>query len=440
MLGLERRGQRQDLGLHRDVQRGRRLVGDEEPRAQRERHRDHDPLAHAARELVRIHGSDLRRPLDADLGEEVDRLTAGVTAPGAVARLEHLRDLEAGRQDRVERRHGVLGEVADQPPARAAQIGSGEARDVDAVHTHRARGDLTAGRQEPRDRQRERRLARPRLADDRHRAPLLHGDRRLGHRLERAVVNRDALDLEERRHPASSTPGPRVDEHADDVGDEVEGDHDHRRDDDRAHEERPVELVVGLLLKLADARPCEDGLDEDDAGQVDRDIEAGQRDHRREAVSDHVPAQDHTPRKALRHGRSHVRRGQGRARRLRARPRRSRGRRRGRASPPGESAPWRSCLRPAGAGRAGRRRPRAAGTRASRSGSRGGPTFAAARPRLRLRRRPSHSPRPPPRITSTIRPPTASTAVAGRRSMIRSMTGRRRMYDTPRSPCATSVT
>ena len=43
-----------DLRLHGDVERRRRLVGDEHRRVEREGHRDHDALAHAAGELVRV--------------------------------------------------------------------------------------------------------------------------------------------------------------------------------------------------------------------------------------------------------------------------------------------------------------------------------------------------------------------------------------------------
>ena len=46
--------QRQDLGLHGDVERGGRLVRDQEVRLVGERHRDHDALALAAGQLMRI--------------------------------------------------------------------------------------------------------------------------------------------------------------------------------------------------------------------------------------------------------------------------------------------------------------------------------------------------------------------------------------------------
>ena len=51
---LEPVDQLDDLGLDRDVERGRRLVGDQHVRVARERHRDHRALAHPARELVRV--------------------------------------------------------------------------------------------------------------------------------------------------------------------------------------------------------------------------------------------------------------------------------------------------------------------------------------------------------------------------------------------------
>ena len=51
---LQRAHQIEDLRLDRDVERGRRLVGDQQLRVAGERHRDHHALPHAARELVRI--------------------------------------------------------------------------------------------------------------------------------------------------------------------------------------------------------------------------------------------------------------------------------------------------------------------------------------------------------------------------------------------------
>ena len=69
-----------DLRLDRDVERGRRLVGDDEPRLRRERERDHDALAHAAGELVRIVVDAARRRRNADLLQQLDRPRARASA------------------------------------------------------------------------------------------------------------------------------------------------------------------------------------------------------------------------------------------------------------------------------------------------------------------------------------------------------------------------
>ena len=81
-LGLELLEQRQDLRLHGDVERGRRLVGDQDVGAQRERHRDHHALALAARELVRIVVGAPRRLGDADPLEQRDRLARAAARRG----------------------------------------------------------------------------------------------------------------------------------------------------------------------------------------------------------------------------------------------------------------------------------------------------------------------------------------------------------------------
>ena len=65
--------QLEDLRLRRDVQRRRRLVGDDQIGVVDQRHGDHHPLAHAARELVRVVGKSLLGTWDADVLERLDR-------------------------------------------------------------------------------------------------------------------------------------------------------------------------------------------------------------------------------------------------------------------------------------------------------------------------------------------------------------------------------
>lgn len=72
-FGAQSGQQPQDLGLDRDIERGRRFVGDEQRGIVRQGDRDHHTLAHTAGELVRIL-VDLRPYVgNADLFEEFDR-------------------------------------------------------------------------------------------------------------------------------------------------------------------------------------------------------------------------------------------------------------------------------------------------------------------------------------------------------------------------------
>ena len=56
-----------------DVERGRRLVGDQQPRVAGDRHRDHHALVHAARQLVRKILEPARRRRNADLLQQLRR-------------------------------------------------------------------------------------------------------------------------------------------------------------------------------------------------------------------------------------------------------------------------------------------------------------------------------------------------------------------------------
>ena len=63
----------QDLGLGRHVQGGGRLVGDQQFRVGRQRHRDHRPLAQAAAELVGVLVHALLGARDAHQPQQLDR-------------------------------------------------------------------------------------------------------------------------------------------------------------------------------------------------------------------------------------------------------------------------------------------------------------------------------------------------------------------------------
>ena len=115
--------QLQDLRLRGDVERGGRLVGDQELRVERQRHRDHGALALAARQLMRIgfrrhlgignpHVRQQRQHPCVDLGLRqvgVDR--------------KHLADLVADGAQRIERRHRLLEDHRDAGAAHLAHLG-----------------------------------------------------------------------------------------------------------------------------------------------------------------------------------------------------------------------------------------------------------------------------------------------------------------------------
>ena len=70
--------QGEDLGLHGDVERGRRLVGQQQRGLVGQRQREHDPLLLTSGELVGVGVHPLLGVGDLDLGEQLDRPAAGL--------------------------------------------------------------------------------------------------------------------------------------------------------------------------------------------------------------------------------------------------------------------------------------------------------------------------------------------------------------------------
>ena len=75
----------EDLRLDRDVERRRRLVGDDERRLAGERDRDHHALAHAAGQLMRVVARAPRGVGNAHRVEQLDRAGARALAPARAA-------------------------------------------------------------------------------------------------------------------------------------------------------------------------------------------------------------------------------------------------------------------------------------------------------------------------------------------------------------------
>ncbi|MCX7363257.1 MAG: hypothetical protein NTV97_15570 [Alphaproteobacteria bacterium] len=131
----------EDLRLDRHVERGGRLVGDEERSLVGEAHGQHHALAHATGELVgkRIHRAVGRGHAHAP--QQVDRAAARGLRGEAAVRRHRLDELSGNAQDRVQRRHGVLEHHGDLAAAHGANSLVVEKREVAALEQDRAADD-----------------------------------------------------------------------------------------------------------------------------------------------------------------------------------------------------------------------------------------------------------------------------------------------------------
>ena len=176
----------QDAGLHRDIERGRRLVRDQQIGIERQCHRDHHPLALAARQLVRI-GVELGgRVIDGDQLEQLERPVAGGGPRHSGMAPQRRRHLLADAVERVERRHRLLEDHGHSGAAKTIELSRRGAEQLRAAIARRSGRDAVGGEQ-AHDRQHRLALARAELADDGDR--LAGGDVEVqaAHRVDRAA-------------------------------------------------------------------------------------------------------------------------------------------------------------------------------------------------------------------------------------------------------------
>ena len=105
--------QLEDLRLDRYVERSGWLVRDQDRGLVGQSHGDHDPLAHAPAELVRIVLSSGGRGGNAHLFEQLDGPAESVLLVDPVVGEHRLLDLEPDLQHRVERAQRVLEDHGD---------------------------------------------------------------------------------------------------------------------------------------------------------------------------------------------------------------------------------------------------------------------------------------------------------------------------------------
>jgi hypothetical protein len=166
--------QRHDLGLDRDVERGGRFVGDHQIGFGAQRQRDHHPLAHPAREFVRIAADPVAGGGDADLFERRDRPFAGLGGGDVKVFEDRLAQLVADPQQRVERGQRVLKDHADAPAPDPAQRLARQGVDAQVAQLHAAPGDPRRRVEKADDGGAGHRLAGPRFAH--HAEDLARGD------------------------------------------------------------------------------------------------------------------------------------------------------------------------------------------------------------------------------------------------------------------------
>ena len=193
----------EDLRLDRDIERRRRLVGDQELRTARQRHRDHHALAHAAGKLMRIVVDAALRIRDLNQRQHVDGSLQHGAAAQALMQRDHLADLVADGVDGIERGHRLLEHDGDFPGANPVHLVRRQRNEVAALPQDLSAGDASGRhRDQLQDRQRRDGLAAAGLADDAHRLAAADGEIDAIHRLHDAVVGGEmrleSPDIEQR--------------------------------------------------------------------------------------------------------------------------------------------------------------------------------------------------------------------------------------------------
>ncbi|MNF96332.1 hypothetical protein D3C84_791190 [compost metagenome] len=193
---------------HRHIERRSRLVSDDHFRVGDHHHGDHDALAHAAADLMRVEVVDALGIADVDLFEHQQNPVAGFAAAGLVVRQVGLGDLIADLDHRVER---VLGVLHDHRDALATDLLHGlfaGAEQVNLAELHGLGGNLRARRVQLEQAASDGGFARAGLADDGE-LFAAQGERYIAHRVHFFLAVDEAhierIDIEfERRHKASS--------------------------------------------------------------------------------------------------------------------------------------------------------------------------------------------------------------------------------------------
>ena len=158
--------QLEDLRRNGRVERGGRLVRDQDRRVRREGHRQKGPLLEAAREPVRVFGQAASRVGESHLAQPFDRDPAGLAAVDVPVSPDRLHDLRSDSHDRIERASGLLEDERDFPTPHAPPLLFARGGDLPAADPDRA-GRPGGVRQQADERSRRESLSAAAFPDDR---------------------------------------------------------------------------------------------------------------------------------------------------------------------------------------------------------------------------------------------------------------------------------
>jgi hypothetical protein len=173
--------QLQDLRLDRDVERGRRLVGDQQFWLAGQGHRDHHALAHAAGEAMWIFVKARLRRGNANALEQTNGLGLRRRARQASVIDQRLGNLETDGQHRVEAGHRLLEDHGDVVAAHIPHRLFRQRQQIAARELDAALDAAVLVRNQSHDGERGDALARARFTDDRHRLLCGNVERHVAH-------------------------------------------------------------------------------------------------------------------------------------------------------------------------------------------------------------------------------------------------------------------
>src|SRR5882724_11362102 len=165
---FEVRNERKHLGLDGHVERGGRLVGDQQPRFAGKCHGDDGALPHPAGQSMRIFLDTATRIGNADQIEQFDRPRQGCHLRSTAMHEDRFRDLPADREHRIERTHRILKDHCQPVATQEAHFIVGQLHQVATLEQDFTADDFSGRvRNEPEKRVCGHRFSTTRLADQR---------------------------------------------------------------------------------------------------------------------------------------------------------------------------------------------------------------------------------------------------------------------------------